>query len=86
MGVEEAETHRRRIQSVTSQDLIDHAGSNAGYEAPADLWKQVPPFSYQPPPAAHAWRQQALTFTALVVWCTAGGVACALAVRRWGKP
>ncbi len=83
--VRAAEQHRRLIQNVTSQDLIDHAGSNAGYESPPDLWRRVPPLAYTQPPAAWAWQQQWRNLSALALWFGLCGVACVLAARRWGK-
>jgi len=83
--VRAAEQHRRLIQNVTGQDLIDHAGNNASYEAPTDLWQRVPPLAYTQPPAAWAWQQQWRNFAALALWFVLCAAACALAARRWGK-
>jgi ABC-2 type transport system permease protein len=73
--VNAAEGQRRLIQTLTSQDLIDHAGRNAEYKAPASLWQRVPPLQYTAPPAAWAVQGQGRNLAALLVWCT---TCCAL--------
>jgi ABC-2 type transport system permease protein len=83
--VRAAEAHRRRIQTATSQDLIDHAANNPAYEAPPDLWRSIPAFSHVPPPAAWAWNNQWRNLGVLAGWCAASALACLLATRRWRR-
>lgn len=84
--VQAAEAHRRLIQTATSQDLIDHAGRDASYQAPADLWRRIPPLRYTAPPAAWAWERQTGNLAMLAAWCAACALLCAWATRRWGVP
>jgi ABC-2 type transport system permease protein len=81
--VRAAEEHRRRIQTATSQDLIDNAKPGAtDYAAPADLWRRIPAFSYSPPAAAWAWQTQGRNLGALALWSLACTAAAMWAARR----
>lgn len=81
--VNAAEQHRRRIQTATSQDLIDNARTgDSAYTATPDLWRRIPAFSYQPPTAAWAWQQQGRNLTALLLWAGLCAGAAALAAQR----
>jgi len=81
--VQAAEAHRRLMQTAASQDLIDHAGKDPSYEAPAELWQRIPPLRYMAPPAAWAWQLQAGNLAMLAAWCAACGLLCAALTRRW---
>lgn len=53
-----AERHRRLIQDIVSQDLVDHADplghQHFAYQASPALWAQVPAFDYHAPSAGWA--------------------------------
>ncbi|WP_027535432.1 ABC transporter permease subunit [Bradyrhizobium sp. WSM3983] len=63
-----AETQRRKIQDIVSEDLIKHAdplgNAHFTYKAGPELWASVPPFKYQLPSVsfalAHHWGSLAL--------------------------
>lgn len=64
-----AELHRRHIQDLMSEDLVEHADplgdQHFAYQATPDLWATVPPFDYQPPRAAWALMHQMRSFAVL---------------------
>lgn len=66
-----AETHRRLIQDIVSDDLVAHADpighQHFAYQADASLWDEVPPFHHHPPGAAWALRQGAPSLAMLLV-------------------
>jgi len=72
-----AEQHRRVIQDVVSQDLVDHADplghQHFAYQADDSLWAEVPPFTYQAPLVGWAL---ARSLASLVVLCI--GLALAM--------
>ncbi|MFO0909046.1 MAG: DUF3526 domain-containing protein [Isosphaeraceae bacterium] len=68
--VNEAERHRRRIQTAASQDLIDHArNGDTSYVAPRSLWEHIPSLQYERPPGSWAWKGQWLSLLSLTIWC-----------------
>lgn len=70
-----AETHRRLMQDLISQDLVDNADTlgdqHFSYKAGAELWQQVPPFSYEPPLALNSLADNARSFVVLLLSCLA---------------
>ncbi|KRQ17135.1 ABC transporter permease subunit [Bradyrhizobium manausense] len=75
-----AETQRRKIQDIVSQDLIDHAdplgNAHFTYKARPTLWAMVPQFKYELPRVsfalAHHWPALALL---TMTWCAAALLA-----------
>jgi len=64
-----AETQRRVIQDIVSDDLVKNADTldnqHFSYKSTPDLWKTVPPFDYHPPKAAWALQKSAVSFAML---------------------
>lgn len=53
-----AEQHRRLIQNIVSDDLVQHAdvlgGQHFAYQSGPELWQRIPALAYHPPAAAWA--------------------------------
>jgi len=77
-----AEKHRRRLQEIASQELIEHAGQTAGYRAGPTLWARMPRFSYTPPTLAWALSAHWENALRLLLWCLLSLVGLLLAARR----
>lgn len=77
-----AEQHRRLIQDMVSQDLVDHADplgdQHFAYQADPSLWARVPPFHYHPPSVAWALRRG---LASVLVLCA--GLLLAVAFARF---
>lgn len=75
-----AERHRRVIQDIVSQDLVDHADplghQHFAYQASPSLWARVPAFHYHPPTAGWALGRSAASLLAL---CASLALAIAFA-------
>ncbi|MGY3484370.1 ABC-2 type transport system permease protein [Bradyrhizobium sp. USDA 4011] len=75
-----AETQRRTIQNIVSEDLIEHAdrlgNAHFTYKAGPELWASVPKFKYELPSAsfalAHHWASLVLL---AVMFCLSGALA-----------
>ncbi len=81
--VRAAESHRRRIQTAASQDLIDNArNGDESYKASPELWSRIPPMEYQRPPGAGAWRGQAGNLAAIAAWFVFCSTAAVVAGSR----
>jgi ABC-2 type transport system permease protein len=78
-----AEQHRRTIQHIVSQDLVEHADPlgdrHFSYSADKALWATVPRFDYRMPTVAFAWRaawlSAAVLFATLLISAAAAFVA-----------
>lgn len=65
----QAERHRRQLQTLVSQDLIDHAGNpGTDYEADPALWARMPGFSYRAPELWWALSGHGLDVLRLACW------------------
>jgi len=68
-----AETQRRLIQDIVSDDLVNNADTldnqHFSYQASPDLWKTVPPFDYQPPAVTWALKKSRMPFLMLWIAC-----------------
>ncbi len=81
--VRAAEAHRRRIQTLLSEDIIRNAPPAGGqYQAPAALWQQVPAFAYPRPPLAEAARGLGAPAAALALWLVLTAAAAGVAAAR----
>jgi ABC-2 type transport system permease protein len=65
-----AETQRRLMQNLVSEDLVQHAdplgGQHFTYKADRELWQHVPPFTYSAPTALDALRDNLRSLLVLV--------------------
>lgn len=82
-----AERHRRVIQDVVSQDLVNNADTRGGghfdYRADKDLWAAVPKFVYESPSVVWALRENLRSLAVLVLGFAATVcIAHLVAVRR----
>ncbi|WP_394828227.1 ABC transporter permease subunit [Pendulispora albinea] len=82
-----AERHRRKIQDMVSDDLVEHAdplgGRHFAYEADKSLWAEIPPFDYRTPTVGFAWRAAWLSAAVLFVTLVlSAAAALAVAPRR----
>jgi ABC-2 type transport system permease protein len=73
-----AEAYRRDIQRVMNGDIEKHQKPGQVYLAGRELWEQVAPFEYTPPPAGWVLSQYTTSLLVLGVWLAA---AVALMVR-----
>ncbi|MCW5620160.1 MAG: ABC transporter permease subunit [Burkholderiales bacterium] len=80
-----AEHHRRLMQDIISQDLVEHADghgeSHFEYLAERSLWATVPPFAYEAPKAMEAARQN---FRSLLI--LAAGLVLAVSLMLAATP
>ncbi|MCM5680650.1 ABC transporter permease subunit [Schlegelella sp. S2-27] len=64
-----AEKHRRLMQDIISDDLVEHADplghQHFSYQADPHLWAQVPRFDHAPPSSLDAWRHNVLSLLVL---------------------
>ncbi|SFW27109.1 DUF3526 domain-containing protein [Nitrosovibrio sp. Nv17] len=78
-----AETYRRHIQTVTSEDLIrNRKYGDKDYKAGPELWAAVQAFDYRPPDAGWALRQQGFNLLILSAWTLAATLLAVYATRR----
>jgi len=73
-----AESYRRDIQRVMNGDIERHQKPGQVYLAGRELWDQVAPFEYTPPPAGWVLSQYRTSLLVLAAWLA---VAVALMVR-----
>ena len=77
-----AETHRRLMQDIISDDLVKHADARGeahfSYKAGAALWAKIPRFAHHPPGARDALRRTGASLAALLA-----GLAMALCLAVW---
>jgi ABC-2 type transport system permease protein len=83
-----AEGHRRRMQDVLSQDLVEHADGHGeqhfSYRAAPELWAKVPPFEHRPASALLAVRRN---LRSLAMLCA--GLLLSVFLARtavWARP
>ena len=81
-----AETQRRLMQDVISEDLVDNADplgdQHFSYKAGAELWAKVPPFNYRPPGAMRSLTDNGRSLIMLLLSCLATAWFARHAVRR----
>jgi ABC-2 type transport system permease protein len=81
-----AESHRRLIQNLMSEDLVRHADTTGerhfSYQASPDLWAKVPPFAYRAPPARWAVQHQLRSFLVLIAALVLSVAFAAVAAKR----
>jgi len=81
-----AEQHRRVMQNVISDDLVEHADplgdQHFTYDAGSDLWSRVPAFDYSLPSAAAALRDNARGLLVLLAGALLALAAAYVAVGR----
>jgi ABC-2 type transport system permease protein len=81
-----AETQRRLMQDLVSQDLVENADplgdQHFGYQADSTLWQRVPRFTYQSPSAATAVRQNLRSLLVLLLACIGMALLAHRAARR----
>ncbi|WP_027535702.1 ABC transporter permease subunit [Bradyrhizobium sp. WSM3983] len=75
-----AETQRRKIQDIVSEDLVEHAdplgNAHFTYKAGPELWATVPPFRYQLPTVSFALAQHWASLALLgVMFCLSVALA-----------
>ncbi len=63
-----AESYRRNIQRTLNGDIAKHQKAGQVYMAGRELWDQVPPFTYEPPPAGWVLGQYSLALLVLGAW------------------
>lgn len=82
--VQQAETHRRTLQTMVSQDLIDNAPAQGTepYQAGPALWTRMPTFRYQPPTMGWALSSQAGNGLRLAAWAMGTMLLCLWAASR----
>jgi len=65
-----AETQRRLLQDIVSEDLVKHADPlgdrHFSYKAGSELWVKVPPFTYRAPPVQFALARHWLSLAMLL--------------------
>jgi len=81
-----AETQRRLIQDIVSDDLVKHADTldnqHFSYKATPDLWKTVPPFDYHPPNVTFALQKSAISLAMLCIGFLASLIFALRMVQR----
>jgi len=80
--VRAAEEHRRLIQRVMNGDVEKNSRFGQTYFAGADVWAQVPTFSYDAPPLAAVTRNQSRSFLILGAWALLSTLAFLIGVQR----
>lgn len=82
---EAAEAYRRDVNRQIDEWDATHTRGVTSFESKyADdaLWRSVPPFAYQPPPAGFALRAAAPDLLVLLAWAAAAVLLLRLAARR----
>lgn len=82
-----AESQRRRMQDIISEDLIEHADGRGerhfSYRAARELWAHVPPFEYRAADAVAVFERNGQSFGLLcAAWLLWIVLARAVAARR----
>ncbi len=81
-----AERHRRIMQDILSQDLVEHADGRGeehfSYRAPRDLWARVPPFRYEPASAGAVVTRNLRSLAFLAIGLFISGALATLAISR----
>ncbi len=77
-----AESHRRRIQTLVSDDLLGKPSAAANYQADPALWSRIPAFDYEAPSAAWALASQRGNLLSLLLWLLITSGLAVLAARR----
>jgi ABC-2 type transport system permease protein len=77
-----AEAHRRMMQRVLNNDIVEHQKSGEVYLAGAELWTRIPEFTYVAPSTAWVLRRQLPAIALLVTWAAATALLAGWAVRR----
>lgn len=80
--VRAAEEHRRLIQRVMNEDIMQNSRFGQTYMAGPELWASVPEFAYEPPALASVLAKESSSFALLAFWVLLAGVAYGLGVRR----
>lgn len=80
----QAEAHRRLIAETMNDDLARNGAGKPVHEGGTELWKKIPPFTYQPSPLAADLPAASLGLLALALWL-AGVAGVLLATRRAGE-
>jgi len=77
------ESWRKKWVTQLNRDFASNAGG-AGwdYKAGPELWKKVPPFSYDPPSGISAFKTHRVSLVALLVWLVATMVLAIRAVNK----
>lgn len=78
--IDAAETYRRGMQRILNDDVFHHQKPGVVYTAGPELWRKVPEFGYEIPPATWAVRRQAVGLVALACWVIAAAIAAWVAV------
>ena len=69
---EAAEEHRRLIQRIMNEDIMENSDYGENYTADSTLWAQVPPFAYQGPGVRDALAGQGMAVVGLLIWLALG--------------
>jgi ABC-2 type transport system permease protein len=81
-----AERHRRLLQDVVSADLVENADPRGtghfDYRAGSDLWRRVPPFTYDIPAVSWAVGNSRRSLTVLAITLFLAVTAAHVAVDR----
>jgi ABC-2 type transport system permease protein len=77
-----AEEHRRMMQRVLNDDIVEHQKPGDVYLAGSELWSRVPAFEYVSPSAGWALRHQIPAIVVLIGWLFLGASGALYAVRR----
>ncbi|MGE3507979.1 MAG: ABC transporter permease [Vicinamibacterales bacterium] len=77
-----AESHRRMMQRVLNQDIVEHARPGEVYLAGAELWNRVPDFDYEAPGVGWALGQTRVSLALTIAWLIAALVFAGRATRR----
>lgn len=78
-----AETQRRHIQSITSDDLVrNRKYGDKEYKAAPELWAKIPAFEYQIPATSWVWERQGFNFLILATWALTMGIGAIFSARR----
>ncbi|TVP74846.1 MAG: DUF3526 domain-containing protein, partial [Gemmatimonadales bacterium] len=83
---ERAEEHRRLIQRIMNEDIMENSRFGDTYVAGSELWAQVPEFEYEGPGVGWALAGQGTAGAALLFWLLLGaglvGISSSSAARR----
>ncbi|MBT6175951.1 MAG: ABC transporter permease subunit [Deltaproteobacteria bacterium] len=78
-----AETWRKKLVAQLNKDFAENAGDEGWeYRAGPDLWKKVPPFTYETPSMLFALRTHATSVFILLAWLTGALVLALRSAQR----